>query len=224
MNNIDDKLKFVFKLRQAGVTNTKVLETMEGLARENFLDGTFKKHCHQDIALPIACGQTTSQPSVVGIMIQSLDVNSRCKILEIGTGSGYQTAILSRLCRRVYSFEIHKDLSSFAEKALININISNVTMLVGDGTSGFQAQAPFDRIIVSAALEDPPRILLDQLKPEGIMILPVGRSDNLQKLIKVQRNGKNFSYKELRDVRFVPMMDSSEVLEKTENSALKFYG
>ncbi len=203
----EKKLRFIFELRNAGITKSDVLTVMETIPRSHFLSKVFKGRSFDDVALPIGCGQTISQPAVVGLMTQSLDLNKKCKVLEVGTGSGYQAAILSKLSRRVYTIERYFSLASEAENRLQNLEISNVTVIKGDGSLGLSAQAPFDRIIVTAASEDMPQILLTQLKPNGIMVIPVGQSDTIQKLIKVQRIGENYHYSELNQVRFVPLVD-----------------
>ena len=157
--------------------------------------------------LPISCGQTISQPSVVGLMTQALDVSPRDKVLEIGTGSGYQAAILSQLARRVYTIDRHRRLVREAEAVFTELNLTNITAITGDGSHGLPDQAPFDRIIVTAAAEDPPGPLLAQLRIGGIMVLPVGQSDTVQSLIKVTRQPHGYEYDELRPVRFVPLVE-----------------
>ncbi len=201
------KMRFVFALRSRGVTNAAVLNAMEETPRERFVEGLFQERAYEDTALPISCGQTISQPSVVGMMTQALDLNKRCKVLEIGTGSGYQAAILSKLARRVYTLERHRPLARTASQLFNELGLSNVTVLSSDGTQGLLEQAPFDRILLTAAAEDPPRALLDQLSPDGVMVLPVGQSDTVQKLIKVVKSGNELDYSEIRDVRFVPLIE-----------------
>ncbi len=201
------QMRFVFALRSRGVTNPDVLRAIEETPRERFVEGTFKDRAYEDTALPISCGQTISQPSVVGLMTQALDLNKRCKVLEIGTGSGYQAAILSRLARRVYTLERHKELARRATGIFHEMALPNVTVLATDGTQGLPEQAPFDRILVTAAAEDPPAPLLDQLAVGGVMVLPVGQSDTVQKLIKVVKSEQELEYSEIRDVRFVPLVE-----------------
>jgi protein-L-isoaspartate(D-aspartate) O-methyltransferase len=157
--------------------------------------------------LPIACGQTISQPSVVGLMTQALEVGPRDKVLEVGTGSGYQAAILSLLARRVYTIDRHRRLVREAEGVFGRLGLTNITAIAGDGSHGLPDQAPFDRIIVTAAAEDPPGPLLAQLREGGIMVLPVGQSDTVQSLIKVTRRSHGYDYDELRPVRFVPLVE-----------------
>ena len=206
MNCSTKKLELILSLRSSGISDPKILLAMEQISREDFLSEIFKKHAYIDVALPIACGQTTSKPSIIGIMLQSLKINSRCKVLEIGTGTGYQTAILSKLSRRVYTVEKFKDLSISAEKVLNTLNIHNVTFFCSDGTLGLIKQASFDRIIVSAAAEDPPPILLQQLTIGGVMIMPIGESGKRQKLIKIEKLDNTYNYTELMDVKFVPIL------------------
>ncbi|HHL20970.1 MAG TPA: protein-L-isoaspartate(D-aspartate) O-methyltransferase [Aliiroseovarius sp.] len=201
------KMQFLFQLRSRGVTNARVLEAMEMIDRGLFLSGLFAERAYEDTPLPIACGQTISQPSVVGLMTQALDVPARAKVLEIGTGSGYQAAILSRLARRVYTVDRHKRLVIEARKRFQALDLANITAIIGDGTRGLAEQAPFDRILVTAAAEDPPGPLLAQLAIGGIMVLPVGQSDHVQRLIKVTKTPDGFEYEELLPVRFVPLLE-----------------
>ena len=208
--NDEKKMQFILSVRSKGVVDDNVLKAIESLNREHFLKGVFAQRAYEDTPLPIECGQTISKPSVVGIMTQALKVTTRDKILEIGTGSGYQTAILSKLARRVYSVERFKPLYDEARLIFNKLNLNNITPIWGDGSQGIVEQQPFDRIIVTAAAEDPPPILLNQLKVGGIMIIPVGQSDEIQKLIKVERTETNFKYEDLCDVRFVPLLEGRE--------------
>ena len=157
--------------------------------------------------MTIACGQTISQPSVVGLMTQALHVQPRHKVLEVGTGSGYQAAILAQLARRVYTVDRYKRLVNEARAVFEAHDITNITAITADGSFGLPDQAPFDRILVTAAAEDPPSPLLAQLKVGGIMVLPVGQSDTVQSLIRVTRSETGFDYEELRPVRFVPLVE-----------------
>ena len=208
--NDEKKMQFILSVRSKGVVDDNVLKAIESLNREHFLKGVFAQRAYEDTPLPIECGQTISKPSVVGIMTQALKITTRDKILEIGTGSGYQTAILSKLARRVYSVERFKPLYDEAKQIFKKLNLNNITPIWGDGSQGIVEQQPFDRIIVTAAAEDPPPILLNQLKVGGIMIIPVGQSDEIQKLIKVERTETNFKYEDLCDVRFVPLLEGRE--------------
>lgn len=203
----EERMQFIFALRSAGITDKRVLAAMEATPRDEFLEGLFRERAYEDRPLPIPCGQTISQPTIVAKMTEALEVDSRCKVLEIGTGSGYQAAILSRLARRVYTIERHPALAKAAEKLLQKLDLGNVTVIPGDGSKGLSAQSPFDRILLTAAAEDPPANLLQQLKPGGIMILPVGQSDTVQNLIKVVKTASGFEYSELGEVRFVPLLE-----------------
>ena len=210
IDNATLKMQFLFSLRKAGVLDKQVLDAMERVDRKNFINGVFSEKAYEDTPLPIACGQTISQPTVVGLMTQALQVTSRDKVLEVGTGSGYQAAILSLLARRVYTIERHSLLVSNATKVFQKLNISNITTILSDGGHGLAQQAPFDRIIVTAASDDPPASLLSQLKIGGIMIIPVGQSDNMQKLIKIAKTDGGYEYQDLQSVRFVPLVAGTE--------------
>ncbi|WP_333714411.1 protein-L-isoaspartate(D-aspartate) O-methyltransferase [Yoonia sp.] len=203
----ETKMQFLYALRSKGVTDARVLTAMEQVDRAHYVRGTFADRAYDDMPLPIACGQTISQPSVVGLMTQALQVTPRDKVLEIGTGSGYQAAILSKLARRVYTVDRYRRLVQAARAVFEANDITNITTFTADGSHGFAEQAPFDRILVTAAAEDPPGPLLAQLKVGGIMVLPVGQSDAVQSLIRVQRTAEGFDYDELRSVRFVPLLE-----------------
>ena len=201
------KMQFLYALRSKGVTDARVLNAMEQIDRGPFIRGLFASRAYEDMPLPIACGQTISQPSVVALMTQALDVSSRDKVLEVGTGSGYQAAILSKLARRVYTIDRHRRLVVEARQIFEDLALSNITAIIGDGSFGLPEQAPFDRIIVTAAAEAPPDPLLAQLKVGGIMVVPVGQSDTVQHLIRVRKTETGLEYDELRKVRFVPLLE-----------------
>lgn len=201
------KMRFLFALRSRGVTDARVLSAMERVDRGAFVRGIFAERAYEDMPLPIACGQTISQPSVVGLMTQALQVGPRDTVLEIGTGSGYQAAVLSALARRVYTVDRHRRLVREASELFTAMGLPNVVAISADGSRGLPDQAPFDRILVTAAAEDPPGPLLSQLKLGGIMVLPVGQSDTVQSLIRVTRREGGFDYEELRPVRFVPLVE-----------------
>ncbi len=201
------KMRFQLQLRSRGVTDGRVLEAMERIDRGLFVRGQFSDRSYEDTPLPIPCGQTISQPSVVGLMTQALNPGPRDTVLEVGTGSGYQAAILSGLCRRVYTVDRHRRLVVEAEAMFQKLGLYNITAQVADGSRGLPDQAPFDRILVTAAAEDPPGPLLAQLKIGGIMVVPVGQSDAVQTLIRVTRSESGFAYDELRQVRFVPLVE-----------------
>jgi protein-L-isoaspartate(D-aspartate) O-methyltransferase len=199
------QMQFLLMLRNKGVPDN-VLAAMEKVPRDLFVEGHFQTHALDDMALPIDAGQTISQPSIVAKMTEALEVGPRHKVLEVGTGSGYQAAILSHLARRVYSVERHRKLSIKARERIEALKLQNVVITTGDGSFGMPDQAPFDRIILTAAAEDPPANLLEQLQIGGIMVLPVGQSDAVQSLIKVEKTEDGLSYTELADVRFVPLV------------------
>ena len=207
MDEAERKMRFVFAIRSKGVTDDRVLKAMESIDRGAFVRGLFAERAYEDMPLPISCGQTISQPSVVGLMTQALELTGREKVLEIGTGSGYQAAVLSRLARRVYTVERYRRLVAEARETLAAHDLVNITVVHGDGSRGLPDQAPFDRIILTAAAEDPPGPLLAQLRIGGIMVAPVGQSDTVQSLIRVRRNETGFDYEELRAVRFVPLVE-----------------
>ncbi|MEO0358134.1 MAG: protein-L-isoaspartate(D-aspartate) O-methyltransferase [Pseudomonadota bacterium] len=202
----EQKMQFLFALRSRGITDKTVLTAMEKVDRAAFVKGTFADRAYEDTPLPIGCGQTISQPSIVALMTQALDVQPRDKVLEIGTGSGYQAAILAQLARRVYTVDRFQSLVADAQALFAQMGYHMITAIRGDGTRGLEQQAPFDRIILTAAAEDPPAPLLAQLRVGGIMVLPVGQSDAVQTLVKVQKTDNGLEYEELRASRFVPLM------------------
>tara|TARA_B100000780_G_scaffold64294_1_gene42028 strand:- start:235 stop:879 length:645 start_codon:yes stop_codon:yes gene_type:complete len=201
------KMQFLYTLRSKGVINGEVLNAMERIDRGDFIRGVFAERAYEDMPLPIACGQTISQPSVVGIMTQALRVKPRDKVLEIGTGSGYQAAILGQLGRRIYTVDRHRELVKDASALYEALDLSNIIAFTADGSFGLPDHAPFDRILVTAAAEDPPGPLLAQLKVGGIMVVPVGQSDSVQNLIRVNKTEYGFEYEELQSVRFVPLVE-----------------
>ena len=207
ITNAERKMQFLYALRSKGVTETRVLNAMEQIDRGPFIRGLFASRAYEDMPLPIACGQTISQPSVVALMTQALEVSPRDKVLEVGTGSGYQAAILSKLARRVYTIDRHRRLVQEARQIFEDLALTNITAIIADGSFGLPEQAPFDRIIVTAAAEDPPGPLLAQLKVGGIMVVPVGQSDAVQHLIRVRKTESGLEYDELRKVRFVPLLE-----------------
>jgi len=215
MNLTEQRMQFILTLRSNGVSDKSVLAAMESTPRDAFLEGIFKERAYEDRPLPIGRGQTISQPSVVGKMTEALELNNRCKVLEVGTGSGYQAAILSKLVRRVYTVERHRPLARAARTLFQELDLSNITVVTGDGSLGLPEQAPFDRILLTAAAEDPPANLLAQLKPGGIMVLPVGQTDTVQAMIKVVKTDNGLEYTELGEVRFVPLLEG--VAKDTEH-------
>nr|WP_293962483.1 protein-L-isoaspartate(D-aspartate) O-methyltransferase [Sneathiella sp.] len=207
IDNPAQKIRLIMELRRQGISNTDVLSAVERVSRDAFVPKTFRDRAYENIALPISSGQTISQPYVVAYMTQLLKLDKRRKVLEIGTGSGYQAAILARLCRRVYSIERYRNLLETAEAVFEELNITNITTRYGDGYKGWPEQAPFDRIIVTAAAEEVPEALLDQLGNDGIMILPVGKDSADQHILRVTKDEEgNVSEEVLLPVRFVPMV------------------
>ena len=207
IDNPAQKIRLIMELRRQGISNTDVLSTIERVPRDVFISPTFRDRAYENIALPIASGQTISQPYIVAYMTQLLNLDKRRKVLEIGTGSGYQTAILARLCRRVYSIERYRNLLDAASRIFEELKISNITARVGDGYKGWPEQAPFDRIIVTAAAEEVPEMLLEQLAPDGVMVLPVGRDSSSQHILRITRDLQgNLKEEVLLPVRFVPMV------------------
>ncbi len=206
MSTAPEMARLMLDLRREGVTEASVLGAIEATPREMFVAESFKDRAHEDVALPIGHHQTLSQPSVVGRMTQALDVTDRMKVLEIGTGSGYQAAILARLCRRLYTIERHPALLGEAEGRFETLGLVNITTLTGDGSLGWPEQAPFERIMVTAAAADVPEVLLGQLGEGGIMIVPVGLDENDQHLLRVRRTGDGVETDDLGPTRFVPLV------------------
>jgi protein-L-isoaspartate(D-aspartate) O-methyltransferase len=201
-----DQINLIMQLRRRGIRTTRVLRAIELVPRDLFVDPAFAEHAYQDIALPIECGQTISQPYVVAYMTEKLEVDDRHKVLEIGTGSGYQAAVLSHLCRRLYTIERWRELQKAAERRFTKLGLTNITSIIGDGWLGWPPQAPFDRIIVTAAAADPPRALLDQLKVGGRMIIPLGESRDSQSLVQIDKTDAGIEETALLPVRFVPLV------------------
>ena len=206
MPSAQDQIGLIMQLRRRGIRDTRVLRAIERVPRELFVDEAFADHAYQDIALPIECGQTISQPFVVAFMTEQLELDERHKILEIGTGSGYQAAVLSHLCRRVYTVERWRELQKAAEKRFAKLGITNVTTIIGDGWLGWPPQAPFDRIIVTAAAEERPQALIDQLAVGGILIVPVGRDPTAQVVERIVKSESGLQRDTLMPVRFVPLV------------------
>ena len=209
MTNADRQARLILSLRQQGVTDPRVLKAMESIDRAVFVHERFLDQAWEDQALPIDCAQTISQPYVVGLMTQALDVKPRHRVLEIGTGSGYQCAVLSRLARYVYSVERYKSLLKEAEGKLKTLKIDNVITRHGDGGLGWPEQAPFDRIMVTAAAPGEPTDLLRQLKPGGVLVAPVGKT-SVQMLNRytAEEDG-TFRRESLIEVRFVPLVEGA---------------
>ena len=207
MNPSSRKIRFIMELRQGGVTDTRVLAAIERVPRELFVPEAFHDKAYAaDLALPIGRHQTVSQPLVVALMTQALAVGERDKVLEIGTGSGYQAAILAKLCRRVYTIERFPDLLKEAEARFAKLRLGNVTVKAGDGVKGWPRQAPFDRIMVTAAAAAPPESLVDQLALGGVMVAPVGADGGEQELVRFHRTAAGVETESLGPVRFVPLI------------------
>ncbi len=201
------KIRLIMRLRGAGISDTNVLSAIERIPREAFVPDSFQDQAYEDRTLPIGHGQTLSQPRVVALMTQALEIDRRIKVLEIGTGSGYQAAVLSRLCRRLYTIERHRELQRAAERRFQELRLHNITARLGDGAKGWPEQAPFARIMVTAAAVGVPESLVDQLAPGGIMVVPVGRPGAEQTLLRVTRDEDGFHEEVLGDVRFVPLVE-----------------
>jgi protein-L-isoaspartate(D-aspartate) O-methyltransferase len=206
MASAQDQIGLIMQLRRRGIRDTRVLRAIEQVPRELFVDEAFADHAYQDIALPIECGQTISQPFVVAFMTERLELDPRHKVLEVGTGSGYQAAVLSHLCRRVYTVERWRELQKAAEQRLAQLKINNITTIIGDGWLGWPPQAPFDAIIVTAAALDAPAALLDQLKEGGRMIIPLGETRDAQSLVQIDKTEEGLVETPLLPVRFVPLV------------------
>ncbi len=200
------KIRLIMQLRRAGIADTAVLSAIERIPREAFVPESFQDQSYEDMTLPIGRGQTLSAPSVVALMTQALGTDRRTKVLEIGTGTGYQAAILSRLCRRLYTVERHRELLGEAERRFLKLRLHNITTRVGDGARGWPEQAPFARIIVTAAAETVPATLVEQLAPGGVMVVPVGRQGGEQALLRLTREADGMREEILDSVRFVPLV------------------
>jgi protein-L-isoaspartate(D-aspartate) O-methyltransferase len=201
-----DQMKFVLDLRRRGIMDAAVLRAMEEVPRDRFVMPAHAQAAYQDRAMPIACGQTISQPFVVAYMTEQLAAGPRHHVLEVGTGSGYQAAVLSRLAAKVTTIERYRTLADTARIRLKALGYDNVDVIHGDGMAGAPERAPFDRIIVTAAAEAVPQALLDQLAAGGIMVLPLGPADAHQTLVKIVRTEHGIARTSLIAVRFVPLL------------------
>ena len=205
-----EKIRLIMKLRRCGITDTRTLSAIEQVPREQFVEEQFLDRAYEDNALPIAMDQTISQPTVVAEMTQALDVEPTHTVLEIGTGSGYQTAILAKLARRVHTIERHKSLADLATTRFERMKLRNITPHVGDGSKGWPHAAPYERIMVTAAAEKVPKELLSQLAIGGIMIIPVGPHVADQHLLRLTRISKEeVTSQVLAPVRFVPLVSEN---------------
>ena len=200
------RMQFLLGLRRRGIGHADVLRAMDEVPREHFVEGGFVDNAYADQALPIACGQTISQPYVVAFMTEHLDVQPHHRVLEVGTGSGYQAAILSRLAREVVSVERYRTLADTARTRLRTLGYDNVSVVVSDGLAGHPPLAPYDRIIVTAAAEDIPEPLVAQLTEGGVMVLPLGPHGGAQRIVKLTKSAEGTAREDLIWVRFVPLL------------------
>ena len=206
---LPQKAKLLMTLRAQAIMQADILSAIETIPRELFIPENLHAHAYENASLPIGYKQTISQPYIVAVMTQALELKKSHRVLEIGTGSGYQAAILSRLSRRVYTLERLRPLMVSAEKRLKTLQFSNITYRHGDGAKGWPEAAPFDRIIITCRVTEIPASLLDQLKEGGILIAPVGPSGK-EELVRVKREAEGFERKSLMPVRFVPMLAGTE--------------
>jgi protein-L-isoaspartate(D-aspartate) O-methyltransferase len=200
------KLRLLMELRRGGITDSRVLSAIEKTPREAFVPPAFAEQAYENIALPIGQGQTVSQPCIVALMTEKLEVEARHIVLEIGTGSGYQTAVLARLARRVFTIERHRALLREADRRFAELRLSNVVCRFGDGTKGWPEQAPFERIIVTAAARDIPAALVEALSEGGVLVAPVGEERRDQRLVRIRRGAEGITREDLGLVRFVPLV------------------
>ena len=205
-SNPPEKMMFQLNLRRRGISDQTVLRAMEEIPREAFVEAADLDQAYRDSALGIACGQTISQPFVVAYMTEQLQLQKSHKVLEIGTGSGYQAAVLSRLCTHVLTIERYRTLADTARDRLEALGYYNIEVMYGDGFDVPAGAGDFDRIIVTAAMEKIPEKLQERLLPRGILIAPVGPHHGTQTLVRVTRTDGGFERKELVDVRFVPAL------------------
>ena len=202
----EQRMEFMLTLRRRGISDQAVLRAMDEVPREHFVEAPFSGDAYADRAMPIACGQTISQPYVVAYMTEQLAVKPAHRVLEVGTGSGYQAAVLSRLAREVVTLERYRTLANSARARLKTLGYDNVEVLLGDGLGGEPMRAPYDRIIVTAAAETIPPALTAQLADSGIMILPLGPHGGAQELVKITKTGETLTRENLIGVRFVPLL------------------
>jgi len=205
-DSVEDRAGLALRLRRLGIRDLRVLRAMERVPRRLFLSSKYQKQAYRDQALPIDCGQTVSAPHLVGLMTSALDIRGSHKVLEIGTGSGYQAAVLSQLAGEVYTVERYQTLMKLARQRFESLRLKNIYCRMSDGFLGWPDKAPFDRIVVTAAAPKIPEALTDQLKLDGIMVIPVGPPGGVQALYKVTRENTVFSTNKIADVRFVSMV------------------
>jgi protein-L-isoaspartate(D-aspartate) O-methyltransferase len=200
------RMEFQLMLRKRGIGDAAVLRAMDEIPRENFVETELRPAAYADQALPIACGQTISQPYVVAYMTEQLRLRPIHRVLEIGTGSGYQTAVLARIAREVISVERYRTLADRARQRIAALGIANAEIVVGDGLQGASDRAPFDRILVTAAAEDIPQALVEQLADDGEMLLPLGPHSGPQHIVRVTKSEEGIKREQLIAVRFVPLL------------------
>ncbi len=200
------RMQFLLDLRRRGINDVAVLRALDEVPRDRFIDDRFADDAYADRALPIACGQTISQPFVVAYMTEQLRVRPEHKVLEVGTGSGYQAAVLARLVREVVTVERYRTLADAARARLAALGYQNVEVIDGDGFAGVPERAPFDRIIVTAAAEQVPEALVEQLAEGGVMLLPLGPHGGTQHLVKLTKSAGSLKREDLIAVRFVPLL------------------
>ncbi|MBT4769976.1 MAG: protein-L-isoaspartate(D-aspartate) O-methyltransferase [Rhodospirillaceae bacterium] len=202
----DEKIRLIMELRQMGIADTGILSALERVPRDKFISKSFRSSAYDNSPLPIECGQTISQPYVVAFMTEALRLEKNMRVLEIGTGSGYQAAVLAQLCRRVYTIERHKPLMALAEARFRDMGLDNISTRVGDGAKGWPEVAPVERIIVTAAAAEVPAALYEQLSEGGIMVIPVGDETGPQEIMRITRTKTGFDREEILSVRFVPLV------------------
>jgi protein-L-isoaspartate(D-aspartate) O-methyltransferase len=204
----EQRMEFLLTMRRRGIRDIRVLRALEVVPRERFVEEDQTDLAYEDHALPIECGQTISQPYVVAAMTEALELRPNHRVLEIGTGSGYQAAVLAHLCSQVITVERYRTLADLAAQRLNALGLDNVTVIVGDGALGAPEHAPFDRIVVTAAAPEVPQPLVDQLKDGGILMVPVGPTGGVQSLLRIRKKpkGQGLEREELMAVRFVPLV------------------
>jgi protein-L-isoaspartate(D-aspartate) O-methyltransferase len=200
------RMEFLLSLRRRGISDAAVLRAMDEVPRERFVETPYRDAAYADQALPISCGQTISQPYVVAYMTEQLEVKPSHRVLEVGTGSGYQAAVLAQIAGEVFTVERYRTLADMARQRLESLAIHNVTVVVGDGLAGVPDYAPYDRILVTAAAERLPEALADQLAEGGVMVLPLGPHSDAQRIVKLTKAGPELAREDLIWVRFVPLL------------------
>jgi protein-L-isoaspartate(D-aspartate) O-methyltransferase len=200
------RMEFLLGLRRRGIGDAAVLRAMDEVPRERFVEADFTDAAYADQALPISCGQTISQPYVVAYMTEQLGVRPDHRVLEVGTGSGYQAAVLARVAREVITVERYRTLAETARRRLESLGMNNVTVVVGDGLAGVPQHAPYDRVMVTAAAERVPQALVDEMAEGGVMVLPLGPHSDAQRLVKLTKSASGLAREDLIWVRFVPLL------------------